>query len=164
MQADLLVLELSSDRLRPCVVTTSQAPDSFELPDSCQVTVSLEDAEVVSGRGYDFEEALQVLRGELESRGLHLLCNRFRRDAFVSSLGRQMSAGLGCYLVKPRRPLDSREVVDSLGPADRSDVVSAAQAAAFIERWRSRRPPLPLLLFRVIRMSVRDRWEEYRDR
>lgn len=47
----------------------------------------------VSAAGYDFDEALQGLRVRLESEGLRLLCNRFRRDAFLPSLSRQMSNG-----------------------------------------------------------------------
>lgn len=83
----------------------------------------------------DVEDALTGLRRELERRGLLLLGNRFRRDAFVSSMARQMSAGLACCLVSPGRPVDPERIVDSLGPAPREAVVPEAEAAAYIRSW-----------------------------
>lgn len=77
----------------PCVV------DTYDAPGACEIVVSVEGRGRLSAAGYDFEEALQGLRVRLESEGLHLLCNRFRRSAFVSSKSRQMSNGLSCYLV-----------------------------------------------------------------
>lgn len=140
MHIDLTAVEVSSGRHVPCVVTTSESPES------CQVAVSSDGAEIASGRGYDFEEALQGLRAELESHGLHLLCNRYRRNAFVTSLSRQMSGGLGCYLVAPRRPVGPERIVACLGAADESDVVSRAEGEAFIANWRSRRQRVLMLL------------------
>lgn len=137
---DLAAVEVLSGQLLPCVVTTSESPES------CQVAVSFDEVNVIYGQGYDFEVALQVLRAELEARGLHLLCNRYRRDAYVTSLSRQLSRGLGCYLVVPRRPVDPDKIVDCLAAAGQSDVVSAAEADAFIARWKARLPILRLLI------------------
>jgi hypothetical protein len=145
-QIDLIAVEVSSGRQLPCVVTTSESPETTnESPGSCQVAVSLNEADVVYGQGYDFEAALQSLRAEMESRGLHLLCNRYRRNAYVTSLSRQMSRGLGCYLVEPRRPVDPDRIVDCLGVASESDVVSTEEAEAFIAQWKSRPPILRTL-------------------
>jgi hypothetical protein len=83
---------------------------------------------ILTGEGYDFEEALQVLRTRLEYGGLLLLCNRFRRDALVTSLSRQMSDGLSCYLVKARVDLAPENLVECLGSADRSVVVRTGEA------------------------------------
>ncbi|MFI7692414.1 hypothetical protein ACIBQ6_25325 [Nonomuraea sp. NPDC049655] len=83
----------------------------------------------------DFEDGLRQLRTELERRNLLLLCNRYRRDAFVSSMSRQMSEGLSCYLVVAGEPVSPELLVDSLGPAFRGDVVSAEEASKFIGEW-----------------------------
>ncbi|NAS25903.1 hypothetical protein GT755_30015 [Herbidospora sp. NEAU-GS84] len=83
----------------------------------------------------DYEEVLLPLRRALESRGLRLLCNRFRRNAFVSSMARQMSDGLGCYLVQPGEPVRPDTVVSSLGSAPAEDVVSEAEQEEFIRLW-----------------------------
>jgi hypothetical protein len=139
VQVDLVAVEFSSGWLLPCVVTTSESTES------CEISVSLDESDVVQGHGYDFEEALKVLRAQLEARGLHLLCNRFRRDAYVTSLSRQMNRGLSCYLVVPRRPVDPAQIVACLGAASPSDVVSAEVAEAFIAKWRAR-PSIRVLL------------------
>lgn len=78
----------------------------------------------------------QGLRVRLETEALHLLCNRFRRDSFVSSISRQMSNGLSCYLVLSGRPVDPEQIVPCLDPADASDVVSASEADSFIAKWK----------------------------
>jgi hypothetical protein len=140
VQVDLVAVEISSGRLLPCVVTTSESTES------CGISVSLDESDAVQGRGYDFEEALKVLRAQLEARGLHLLCNRFRRAAYVTSLSRQMSRGLGCYLVVPRRPVDPAQIVVCLGAASQSDVVSAEIAEVFIAKWKARPSILVLLM------------------
>ncbi|MGP3921109.1 hypothetical protein [Nonomuraea sp. 10N515B] len=83
----------------------------------------------------DYEDALRQLRAEPEQQNLLLLCNRFRRNAFVSSMARQMSDGLGCYLVIAGEPVSPELVVESLGPAPRKDVVLAVKASKFINEW-----------------------------
>lgn len=127
---NLAAVVVSSGAQLPCVVDTREAPVA------CEIVVWLEGRRPLSAAGYDFEEALQRLRFRLESEGLHLLCNRFRRDAFVSSMSRQMSNGLSCYLVLSGRPVDPERIVPCLDPADARDVVSAAEADNFITRWK----------------------------
>ncbi|MBT0768524.1 hypothetical protein KIH74_06280 [Kineosporia sp. J2-2] len=147
----LTAVTVNSGRHLICAVTASESSES------CAVSVSVDSVTVARGEGDDFELAFQLLRAELEALGLHLLCNRYRRDAFVTSLSRQMSGGLGCYLVEPRRPVDPGRIVDCLGPARASDVVSKEEADAFIAGWRSRPPLLllPILLWRSWRERVR---------
>ncbi len=148
-QFHLVAVNVISGQHFPCIVTAS------EPEETCQVVVSIDDETIASGQGYDFELALQLLRSELEANGLHLLCNRYRRNAYVSSLSRQMSNGLSCYLVRPRRPVDPGQTVDCLGAADESDVVSREEADAYIAKYLSR-PPVLLL--------VKLMWRNWRDR
>ena len=148
-QIDLIAVNVKSGQRLPCVVTTSESSES------CQIVVSIDETAIASGQGYDFEQALQLLRTELENHGLHLLCNRYRRNAFVTSMSRQMSGGLRCYLVRPRRPVDSDQIVDCLGMADESDVVGLEAADAFIARWKARPPVL------ILPMLV---WQSWRER
>ena len=96
----LSLVENSEGRIFSCVVAT------FLSADRSVLRLSSDDVGVVVADGYDFEEALQGLRAQLEKRGYLLLCNRYRRDAFVTSLSRQMSGGLSCYLVEPWADLD----------------------------------------------------------
>lgn len=121
------------------------------LPYECEIGTSDVDAGVllevaIDGepvrvyRGLDFEDALQALRADFESRERLLLVNRFRQNACVSSLSRQMSHGLRCYLVEPRRPVDPSTLVNCLDPAPESEVVTEAEARAFIARWQSQAP------------------------
>jgi hypothetical protein len=83
----------------------------------------------------DFEEALSALRTTLEQEDLLLACNRYRVDAFVSSMSRQMTDGLGCYIVEPNRPVDPSLLVDALAPTPPEKVSSRANADGFISRW-----------------------------
>jgi hypothetical protein len=147
-EVELIAVELSSGRRIPCLVTAS------ELPESCQIAVATGEDDVLHGRGCDVEEALQNLRVELESRNWHLLCNRYRRDAFVTSMSRQMSGGLGCYLVKPRRPVSHRQIVHCLEPAGEAMVVSAQEAETFIAEWRRARPGILIRLFWAWRIRL----------
>ncbi|WP_323101774.1 hypothetical protein [Intrasporangium sp. YIM S08009] len=130
MTVNLAAVEVSSGAHLSCVVDTREAPDA------CEIVVSVAGRGPVSAAGYDFEEALQGLRVRLESQGLRLLCNRFRRDAFISSLSRQMSNGLSCYLVLPGRPVDPKRIVPCLDPTAPGDVVSASEADNFIAKWK----------------------------
>jgi hypothetical protein len=102
--------------------------------------VTVEGEVVRAYRGRDFEDALQNVRADFESLGRLLLVNRFRRDAFVSSMSRQMSNGLRCYLVQPRRPVDPSELVNCLDPTDERSVVTEDEAREFIARWQSQPP------------------------
>ncbi|MGW4412872.1 hypothetical protein ACWEJ6_53505 [Nonomuraea sp. NPDC004702] len=122
-----------ADELRlPCVVTL-RALDEDEI---CVLRFDRQNAAPLVFRSpTDFEDPLTRLRQELERQGLLLLCNRFRRNAFVSSMARQMSSGLSCYLVTPGRPVDPGSLVDSLGPAPRKAVVLAEEGARYIDDW-----------------------------
>jgi hypothetical protein len=132
MRVELSVVEGSTGRVLPCVVEGSSGDES-----SRELRVTADGLTELVGEGYDFEEALQVLRARLEDRGLLLLCNRFRRDALVTPLSRQMSGGLSCYLVRPRVDLDPKRLVECLGPADRSLVVTTSEAEAFLANWKA---------------------------
>ncbi|MGP3911317.1 hypothetical protein [Nonomuraea sp. 10N515B] len=83
----------------------------------------------------DFEEALQMMRTRLEQRNLLLLINRYRKNAFVSTMARQMSDGQACYLVRMGRPVSRRQIVDSFDPAPASKVVTQREADEFLEQW-----------------------------
>jgi hypothetical protein len=150
-QIDLIAINVTSGQHLSCAITISESADS------CLIAVSIGETEIVYGEGYDFELALQILRTELEARGLHLLCNRYRRNAYVTPISRQMSRGLDCYLVRPKRPVDPNQIVDCLGAAKESDVVSAEAADAFIAKWKARPPvlALPILVWRHWRDKLR---------
>lgn len=91
-------------------------------------------------RGHDFEEAMDALRRDFDAQGRLILINRFRREAFVTPMSRQMSNGLSCYLVEPRRPVDPSRLVACLDSAEERDVVSEHEARAFIACWPSEPP------------------------
>lgn len=128
----LELVDLADESRRPCVVTVQ------DTDDTCELRLDREnDSSLVFSSQMDFEEALIHLRQELERQHLLLLCNRYRRDAFVSSMARQMSNGLSCYLVKPRVPVSPDQLVDSLAPAPRQTVVLAEEGAKYIEEWKA---------------------------
>ena len=119
---------------RDCEVRVSAVgPDAV-------LEVSIEGEGFRTFRGYDFEDALQAARADFESLGRLLLVNRFRQDAFVSPMSRQMSNGLSCYLVEPRRSVDPSKLVNCLDPTDERSVVTEAEAREFIARWQSQPP------------------------
>lgn len=125
-------VEMRTGRLVRCSVTIeSGARASIRVR-----ALGNQDPQDLRVEGRDVEEALLALRTMLEDRGLLLLCNRFPRDAFTTSLSRQMSDGRRCYLVVPHRPVDPARTVDCLGPADRSEVVTREAAEAYLEEWR----------------------------
>ncbi|GAA4534786.1 hypothetical protein GCM10023096_82390 [Nonomuraea ferruginea] len=128
----LEAVNLADESRLPCVVTLRDIEDD----DICELRFDRQNAAPLVFRSpVDFEDTLTELRQELERQGLLLLCNRFRRNAFVSSMARQMSTGLSCYLVSPGQPVDPEKLVDSLGPAPREAVVLAEEAAKYIEGW-----------------------------
>lgn len=90
----------------------------------------------------DFEDCLLQLRSTLDAAGLLLLCNRFCRDAFVTSLSRQMSLGLTCYRVRPKQPVSPEYLVPCLGPAPATFVCSAVESDDFIEKWKTDPPSI----------------------
>ncbi|MFI6502053.1 hypothetical protein [Nonomuraea typhae] len=127
---DLELVNLADESLLPCQVTTQTDDETYEL------RVNRAGASPIRiHSSIDFEDAFRQLRAELEQRNLLLLCNRYRRDAFVSSMSRQMSEGLSCYLVVAGEPVSPELLVDSLGPALRRDVVIAEEASKFINEW-----------------------------
>jgi hypothetical protein len=130
MRAEVPVVERQSGREIAGVVLAESA---FGISD---IQLLLADGREFSGDGYDVEAALGVLRSQLDEVGLLLLCNRFRRDALVTSLSRQMSGGLSCYLVKRRKDLNPDELVNCLDPAPRSEVVTGVEAEAYISGWK----------------------------
>jgi hypothetical protein len=113
-----------------CIVSTTT------LDGAMSVSV-VSDSMFWSSTGSDFEEALVGLRLTLESDGLVLLCNRFRRNALTTPMCRQMSDGLSCYLVRPFESLNPDFVVDALGSADESDVCTLAESERFLEKWKA---------------------------
>ncbi|MER6580089.1 hypothetical protein [Nonomuraea sp. NPDC001023] len=128
----LEAVNLADESRLPCVVTLRDIEDD----DICELRFDRENVPpLVFRSSVDFEETLMELRRELERQGLLLLCNRFRRNAFVSSMLRQMSTGLSCYLVSPGKPVDPDNVFDSLDPAPRETVVLAEEGAKYIDEW-----------------------------
>jgi len=126
----LSYLEIATGRIVPCEVVANQVDCACVVELSAEGSRQLEFASAV-----DFEEALSSLRLALEARGAILLCNRYRRNAFVSSLARQMTNGLGCYLVRRGRPVEPSQIVESLGPAPSDQVALAVDARAFVAEW-----------------------------
>ncbi|MEV4174451.1 hypothetical protein [Nonomuraea sp. NPDC049709] len=65
-----------------------------------------------------------------------LSINRYRKDAFVSGMARQMSDGLSCYLVRMGRPVrPPRRVMGSLDAAPVRRVATRDEADAYVRRW-----------------------------
>ena len=126
----LSYLEIQSGRILPCEVAADRVGGLCVIDWRSDEGTRLEFASAV-----DFEDALISLRRALEARGAMLLCNRYRRNAFVSSLARQMTDGLGCYLVMRGRPVDPSHLVDSLGAASSDQVALDGDARRFVEEW-----------------------------
>lgn len=125
----------SEARLRRSLLVQAEVVDGDAV-----IHVSVEAEPDRTYRGRDFEEALEALRGDFEGMGRLVLINRFRRDAFVTSMSRQMSNGLECYLFKARRSIAPSMLVACLDPTEEMYVVLESEAAAFIARWQSEPP------------------------
>lgn len=127
----LNLLNRSTGESIECEVVLHRAGDHRTL------RVVLPDGSVMAeaNSAEDFEDALTSLREELEDQNIFLLCNRYRIDAFVSTMSRQMSDGLGCYIVKRHRPVDPSLIVGALEPAPPQKVSTKADADEFIARW-----------------------------
>ncbi len=118
-------------------VVVHRASVSLDASDGLhRIVIALDDErsyEVASD--VDYADALDRVRTMLEAESLLLLCNRFRLDAFVSSMVRQMTDGLGCYLVEERRPVSPDQIVESLAQAP-AEMVSTREAnEAFLHAW-----------------------------
>lgn len=127
----LQLLELRTGRLTKCDVVHRRAGEQrsvhMALPDGS----SIDEASSM----IDFEDVLIALRTSLEEKGLLLLCNRYRIDAFVSSMSRQMTDGLGCYIVESKCPVDPSVLVNALAPAPLEKVTVRTEAEEFISQW-----------------------------
>lgn len=148
-RASLLLVKLEGDRSgtsEQCEAVWSRTKAGAEIAvfrSSGQVV------EVCSDR--DFEDALHRLRCILEADGLVLACNRFRRDAFASSMSRQLSDGLRCYLVSYGRLADPHRIFDSFGSTDPLKVASVSANRAFVRRWIwSCQFTAPFIMFREL--------------
>lgn len=87
----------------------------------------------------DLEDALVLLRQQLDRDGRRLHCNRFRRNALVSGMSRSMSGGEVCYLVRSWRPiLPGRDLVPALGRSPMSQVVTTSENQRYLDRWNRR--------------------------
>lgn len=138
----LEVLDAETQQILTVEVTASRVGDRRSI----SVISSDRSIEIMTESTNDFEEALERVRSSLEAKDLLLLCNRFRREAFVSSMSRQMTDGLGCYLVASGVPVEPSSIVECLGPAPRESVVFRREAEKHILRWvRSTRTPWALL-------------------
>ena len=127
----LVIKSLEDNLLEECKVTWSKSATAAHIMINTPSGYSAETRSDV-----DFEEALVELRSLLEAEGKVLACNRFRRNAFVSPMSRQMSDGLGCYLVRFGQPVDPEKIVRSLDSADPSKLATAAANEAFLRRWK----------------------------
>ncbi|WP_219460007.1 hypothetical protein [Nonomuraea rhizosphaerae] len=126
----LELVSLADESRLPCRVTTQI------LGEVCELRLDWTGVSpIILRSSVDFEDTLRELRATLEQQGFLLLCNRFRRNAFVSSMSRQMSDGLGCYLVTAHRPVSPDQIVNCLAPAPRESVVLAEENAKYIEEW-----------------------------
>lgn len=146
---DLRLMNIDTGVVAPCAVLT------LSTGGKSTIQVTAQDGqrfEVQSS--FDFEEALAHLRMELEDAGLFLLCNRFRRDAFISGMSRGMSGGLACYIVVEGRGVEPERAVPSLGPAPADAVGTAAESEAHVAAWIVKGPGLR---WRA-RMLVKQAW------
>lgn len=150
MRWPLEILKHNSGELNSCEIVT------YASNSECLVELHMADATLMRRQGIDYEGALFGLREELDSSSILVLCNRFRRDAFTTSMSRQMSQGLKCYIVRPHRPVDPRKLVDCLAAAMRRDVVTAKESAQFIEQWKLRPPSSARLIWQAITKSSRE--------
>ena len=128
---DLLIR--STGESTECEVVLSRRGDQYSLK------VVLVDGSLLAeaSSAVDFEDALSALRATLEKQNRLLLCNRYRIDAFVSSMSRQMSDGLSCYIVVPNRPVDTSQIVDALASAPSHMVSTRAEADEFSSQWKA---------------------------
>lgn len=126
------LLHLNTGRKETCTVLARRSADGHTY----EVEIRTEHDTMMTVRAADdYEEALEALRVRLEERSLLLLINRYRRNAFVSTMARQMSDGLACYLVQMGRPVSPRRIVSSIAPAPARVVVTLREADAFVEQW-----------------------------
>ncbi|MEV0622286.1 hypothetical protein AB0I81_53840 [Nonomuraea sp. NPDC050404] len=126
------LLDVTAGRREACAILTRQAKDrslyEIKIKKGGEIILAVQAEE-------DYEEALQILRKQLEEHNLRLLINRYRKNAFVSTMARQMSDGQACYLVRMGRPVSHRHVVDSFGPAPARRIVTEREADEFLEQW-----------------------------
>ena len=83
----------------------------------------------------DFEETLLEIYGILESEGLLLACNRFRKNVVVTSMSRQFSDGLSCYEVRYGRGVSAKFLVQTLDAVDPHLAVPLSVNRRFLQRW-----------------------------
>ena len=129
--------------LARCEIQSTQEIDGWKF------RVGFDGGDAVQYAGHDLEDCLLQARCDLESRGMILLIDRFKREAYVSSMSRQMTSGLCCYLVRPRTPLAKEFLVDSLGSCKVGEAVPEVENEKYIRSWMKKPPRKFLGLFRL---------------
>ena len=85
--------------------------------------------------GDDLFEALCNLRKYLEPKGLRVLCNGSRVDAFPSEMSRQMGGGRRLYILKMGQPAQEDSLVDMFDMACDGKVGTVAEQEEYFKRW-----------------------------
>jgi hypothetical protein len=94
--------------------------------------ISLPDGETVEIEGTDLFQALQLLRGRLEPRGMRVCCQGARPDVLPSGMARQMGGGRRAYRLVPGGPVGLDALVDIFDVADCDDVVTVDEQNAAV--------------------------------
>jgi hypothetical protein len=108
---------------------------------NCTVILELAGLPVMEGEGFDFFEALCIVRLVLEAQGHLLACDGGRENAFPSQMQRQMGRGRFAYVMEyPRtaRQLSKVDIFEEALPS--MNVATVAEQRAYVLAWR--RSPL----------------------
>ena len=83
----------------------------------------------------DVFAALLKLREQIEPRGIVLLCNGSRRDAYPSRMLSEMARGQKVYALRSGKQSSKADIIDVFGPAARSAVGTITEQRAGYEAW-----------------------------
>ena len=86
-------------------------------------------------RGTDLFAALQSLRGELEGLGIIICCNGARKDAWPSSMSRDMHGAQRLYVLRKGEPGDLQSLVEIFDDASLDVVATVREQREFYDAW-----------------------------
>lgn len=140
MQHQVLVLQDAEGRQHACAIAYSRVPPY-------RLALTSEAAGDHSVEGPDQFENLATLRRTLEPKGLLILCNGARVDAWATAMSRQMGGGTKVYLLRMGEQAVRRALVNTFDPCDGALIGTVDEQKAYFLAWtRSigmRLPPSP---------------------
>jgi len=113
------------------LVLYEEAPDDEDV-----VLIELNiDTQKISIKGENFFSALQELRGELEKKGIQIVCNGAAKNVYPSPMQMSMGSGRKAYRLFIGQQASNSDVVDIFDYEEGLDFVKIKEQSKYYAEW-----------------------------